>query len=268
MPIPNALLLIPVLSSGALLLAGCGTTGTTSRFTVPLEPATPAIATGSLHVAPASMAPDAPRLYVVHVREWGRFDEADLRNIEQSLASTLDKHRSSSSSAVVAPLDIHVHVRRYLVGLSNTAGAVLACVTWAAVTPEQRIVFSEQFYTPGSTAYVGTIGGVKDSVHQAIVRRIATTSIYLAADPAVARSRPRESAGTYAQLDDAIARLPGEMVSLGNPAAMASPSPVVSTQGMFAVSAAQLMPWKAAKPPTAFDWNAYLNCASPCAMKR
>jgi hypothetical protein len=268
MPIPSAHASIPVFACGALLLAGCGTTGKTSRFTLPLEPGTPAVAVGSLHVAPASMAPDAPRLYVVNVQEWGRFDDADLANIEQSLASTLDQHQSNESVAAAEPLDIHLRVRRYLVGVSNTAAAVLACVTWAAVAQGQTIVFSEQFYTAGSTAFVGTTGGVKDSVHRAIVRRIATTSTYLAAGPAIANARPQEFAGTYTELDDAIAGLPETLVSMGNPAAMASPSPLESVPGLFEISGAQGIPWQAARPPAEFDWSASLRCGAPCSTRR
>ena len=177
----------------ALLLAGCGTTGTTSRFTLALDPVTPAQAHTSIRVAPATMAPDAPRLYVANVYEWGRFDTEDLVNLEQSLAVTITAHRSERPGATNAELTIHLRVRRYLVGLSNTAGAVLACVAWAAVNAAGQIVFEEQFYAPGAGAYVGTIGGLKDAVHKAIVRRVATTSLYLAADLLPPTLGPRSS---------------------------------------------------------------------------
>jgi hypothetical protein len=77
---------------------------------------------------------------------------------------------------------------------------------------------------------IGTIGGLKDAVHEAIVRRIATTSLALAADPAAAHPRPTTFDKTSTSLDEAVARLPKTMVSLGYlgyPSRMASPFPVV-----------------------------------------
>lgn len=255
-------MVFPLLGSIVLLLAGCGTTGTTSRFALDLDPAAPKQTEVAIHVAPASMAPDASRLYAIAVKEWGRFNAADLANLEQSLAATISSWQSGKPGATHAQLDIHLQVRRYLVGISNTAGAVLACVTWAAVDPSGQIVFQEQFYAPGSVAYVGTIGGVKDVVHKAIVRRVATTSLYLAADPARTRARPVEFEGTYRALEDAISELPEVMKSMGNAAAMAHPNPAVGMGGLFAVAATGAPPWEAARPPADFDWPAHLQLAA------
>jgi hypothetical protein len=243
---------------GWLLLAGCGTTGATSRFEVTLDPAVPTVAVAAIRVAPVTMAVDAPRLYAIGTHEWGRLDADDLTNLEQSLATTIATRTSSTVTVPDTRIDIHVHVRRYLVAHSNTGAGVLACVTWAAVTPSGQIVFQEQFYAPGSVAYVGTIGGLKDAVHRSIVRRIATTSLYLAAGHAVAGASPTEYPGTYSTLDEAIEVPPEVLVSRGDPNAMASSDPWTSVPGLFAVTAAGGPPWRAAKPPTDFDWEAFL----------
>lgn len=246
------------------ILAGCGTTGTTSTFTLALDPGTPVTGQAGIRVAPATMEADAPRLYVVSVREWGRFDATDLANIEHSLVATLARHSAgggpyAGQAAVTAPIEIHVRVRRYLVGVSNTGGGVLACVNWAAVKPAGEIAFAEQFYAADFVAYVGTVGGIKDSVHRAIVRRIATTALYLTAEPAAATALPTAYAGTYESLEDAIASLPAVLRSLGNPGAMATPNPVEAVAGAFETRGAAAIPWQAARPREDFDWAAYLS---------
>lgn len=245
------------------LLAGCGTTGATSKVTVALDPAVPTVATAAVRVAPVTMAADAPRVYAIGTRDWGRLDADDLANLQQSLATTIATRQSSTVAVQGAPVDIHVHVRRYLVAHSNTRAGVLACVAWAAAASSGQIVFQEQFYAPGSLAYVGTIGGLKDAVHRSIVQRIATMSLYLAAGPAIAGSQPTEFPGTYSTLDEAMEVTPAELVSLGNPGAMAHPNPSVAVGGLFAVSAAGAPPWEAARPPADFDWTAFLSSPTP-----
>ena len=238
----------------ASLLSGCGTTGTTSRFTLPLDPATPVSAARSLHVVPATMAADAARFHAVAVNDWGQFTAEDLANISQSLAATIDSHRKARPAPDDARFDIHLQVRRYIVGSSNTGAAVLACVAWAMVNPDGQVIYSSQFYAAGAMVYLGTVGGVKNEIHKAIVRRIATTALYVAADPASAVPRPTEFERSYEELDDAIANLPVVMLSRGDPYGMAAGDP----GALFVVSAIERIQWEEAKPPTDFDWAAYL----------
>jgi hypothetical protein len=118
---------------------------------------------------------------------------------------------------------------------------------------------------------IGTIGGLKDAVHEAIVRRIATISLALAADPAAARPRPTTFDKTSTSLDEAASRLPQVMVSLGNPsplAAFPTHTPAMPAVGqlirievigsMFTVSGISTMQWEVANPSDKFDWQGYL----------
>jgi hypothetical protein len=133
---------------------------------------------------------------------------------------------------------------------------------------------------------IGTIGLLKDSVHEAIVRRIATTSLALAADPAAAHPRPTTFDKTSTSLDEAVARLPRviEMVPLGVPTPIspilgglanwplvAAPAFVLGTLieiivfdgGPFRRSGESTMQWEVANPSDNFDWQGYLEKLYP-----
>ena len=113
-------------------LPACGTTGDTSRFALPLEvPQTPQ-GIDAVRVASAAMDENAAYLNAVNVRPWGKFGPNDLSNIEDSLRDTLAPYATAPSRAAESRLDIHLVIRRYVVGVSNTGGAVLACVAWTA----------------------------------------------------------------------------------------------------------------------------------------
>lgn len=234
-----------------LLAAGCSATTRTRPFVLALDPATPRGAR-SLAVASATQAQDAARLYTVGVVEWGRFDEQDLANIGRSLADTIALHAPAGTDAAAAPLEIHLHVRRYLIAVSNTAGGALACVAWAMVDEDGQVRYSSQFYAAAAVEYFGTLGGVKNHVHEAIIRRIATTALHVSADPA--EPLPIEFEGSYPLLSDAIDTLPRQFVSRGDAAGMAQRDP----GALFMVTAAESIPWEAAEPPAEFDWGAYL----------
>jgi hypothetical protein len=154
-------------------------------------------------------------------------------------------------------MDLHLVVRRYVVSTSNTAGAVLACVAWAATTLKGSLIYEEQFYASDAGYLVTTIGLIKDSVHKAIVRRIATTSLAIAQDRA-ASLEPRTFDRTSTSFEDAASRLPQTMVSLGNPSLAAFPNRTVSVVGLLTPSGVSTIEWKVASPSQAFDWTGYL----------
>jgi len=252
------LFLIAALLLACVGLPACGTTGKTSTFVLDLDPPQTRQVISGIRVKSAAMDPDAAVLNAVNVQPWGKFDADDLRNVEQSLRDTIAPHVPATTRPAEAALDIHVMIRRYVVGVSNTGGAVLVNVTWAATDSEGKLVFKEQFYASDSVYLIGTIGLLKDSVHQAIVRRIATTSLVLASSPEATGARPVSFENTYATFEEAAARLPQTMVSMGNPGLMASPHRVVGAVGLLTPSGISRIQWGIGKPSADFDWQGYL----------
>jgi hypothetical protein len=238
-------------------LSACGTTGGTSRFALPLDlPAGQKVA-ANVRVASAAMDADAAYLNPLNVKPWGKFDSDDLRNVEQSLQDTISPYLAPASSSTDSNLDLHLVVRRYVVSTSNTAGAVLACVAWAATTPQGSLIYKEQFYASESGYLVTTIGLIKDSVHMAIVRRIATTSLALARNGATSL-KPRQFDKTSTSYEEAASRLPQTMISMGNPSLAAFPDRAVSVLGLLTPSGVSKVEWRVASPSEAFDWTGYL----------
>ena len=253
---------VPSLAAAAIsacaVLAACGTTGTTSRFTLLLDlPAREKVA-GDMRIASAAMeADDAATLNAIKVQPWGKFGPEDLKNIELSLQDTISPHLVAPSPPGAARIDLHLVVRRYVVSTSNTAGAVLACVAWAATTPEGSVIYQEQFYASDAGYLVTTIGRIKDSVHEAIVRRIAETSLAIAARPGE-RAPPRRFDKTSSSFEEAASRLPKTMVSLGDPGLASFPDRTVSVVGLLTPSGVETIEWAVAHPSAAFDWAGYL----------
>jgi hypothetical protein len=229
-------------------LSACGITGGTSRFVVPLDPGQVPTGTAEVRVASAGMDKDPAYLQAVHVVRWGKFDADDLRNLEESLRGTITRHRPVAAPAE-SRLDIHLVMRRYVLSASNTGAAALACVAWAATTPQGTLLFEEQFY---ASHLVGTLGLLKDEVHRAIVERIATTAFLLAADPAASRL-PRAFPLTPTALDEAASRLPRTMVSMGVPGPRA-----IGLVGILVPNGILTVQWEVATPSEHFDWKGYL----------
>jgi hypothetical protein len=242
---------------GCAALSACGTTGGTSRFALPLDLPTGAKVAANVRVASAAMDAEAAYLNPVKVQPWGQFGPDDLKNIEQSLQDTISPHLVPTSRATDPTMDLHLVVRRYVVSTSNTAGAVLACVAWAATTPKGSLIYEEQFYASDAGYLVTTIGLIKDSAHKAIVRRIAATSLAIAQDGA-ASLQPRKFDKTSTSFEEAASRLPQTMVSLGDPALAAFPNRTVSVVGLLTPSGISTIEWKVASPSEAFDWTGYL----------
>ncbi len=246
-------LLTALVLSACATLSACGITGGTSRFVVPLGLSQPPIVTSEIRVASAGMDVNPAYLNAVAVFRWGKFDADDLRNLEVSLRDTITQHLPRPSRLTESRLDIHLVIRRYVVSVSNTAGAVLACVAWAATDSQGTLIFEEQFYASDVVYVVGTIGLLKDSVHEAIVRRIATTSLALASDPSAASLEPLTFEKTSTSLDEAASRLPRTMVSMGVP----MPSPIALV-GLLIPSGISTVQWEVAKQSENFDWKGYL----------
>jgi hypothetical protein len=239
------------------VLSACGTTGGTSPFVVPLHPPKSQKITSEIRVASAAMEPEAADLRALNVQPWGTFGPNDLKNIRQSLHDTIAPHLPATSLATGSRLDLHVVIRRYAVRTSNTAGAVLACVAWAATNAQGELIYKEQFFASSAGYLVTTIGLIKDSVHIALIRRIATISLALATEPVVT-PLPSVFKGTSTSLEEAVSRLPSTLVSMGDPSLAAFPVPVVSAVGLLTPSGVETVQWTTAKPSQDFDWPGYL----------
>jgi len=239
------------------VLSGCGITGKTSRFVLTLEPTKSEQIFSEIRVTSAAKEANAAHLTTVKVFEWGNFGPDDLRNLEQSLRNTITQHLPATSRSAESRLDIHLVIRRYVVSTSNTGGAVLACVAWAAASSQGKLIYNEQFYAWDAVYVVGTIGLLKDSVHKAIVRRIATTSMAIAADPA-ASPWPTTFKNTSTSFEEATSHLPRMMVPMGDPFLMTFPDPGIRAVGLLSPSGVLIVQWKVAKPSENFDWQGYL----------
>lgn len=238
-------------------LSACGTTGKTSPFVLELDPPKSQKAVFDIRIASAAMEPDAAIFHSVNVQTWGKFETDDLRNIEQSLRDTIAPQIPATIPSTGPRLDVHLVIRRYMVSVSNTGGAVLTGVAWAATDSDGKLIFHEQFYAAESVYLVGTIGLLKESVHKAIVLRIATTSLALAAGPAAEKARPTTFDNTYTTLEEAASQLPKTMVSMGVPFPTAI-SPTASVVGILTPNGVLTVQWNAAKASRDFDWQGYL----------
>jgi len=254
----SQLLLITLVLVVCGMLLGCGTTGKTSRFVLTLEPTKSEQIFSDIRVTSASKEADAAHLTDVNVFKWGKFGPDDLRNLEQSLRNTITRHLPATPRSTESRLDIHLVIRRYVVATSNTGGAVLACVAWAAASSQGKLIYKEQFYAWDAGYLVGTIGLLKDSVHKAIVRRIATTSMAIASDPAAANPWPTTFKNTSTSLEEATSHLPRMMVSMGDPFLMTFPDPGIRAVGLLTPSGVSIVQWEVAKPSENFDWQGYL----------
>lgn len=245
------------------VLSACGTTGKTSPFVLTLDVPKDQRAISEIRIASSEMEPDAAILDAVNVKPWGKFEIDDLRNIEQSLRETITPQLPATILSAGPRLDVHFVVRRYMVSVSNTGGAVLASVAWAATDPEGKLIYHEQFYAAKSVYLVGTIGLLKESVHQAIVRRIATTALFLAASPTAEKVRATAFDNTYTNFEEAVSQLPQTMASMGVSSMMVVPVPAVSGVGLLTPSGLSTVQWNVAKPTQDFDWPGYLGKLYP-----
>lgn len=247
-------LTIAVALAACAALAACGTTGGTSRFVVSLDLRQRPNSVAEVRVASTGMDVDPAYLKAVNVFRWGKFNAADLRNIDASLRDTIAQYLPPPAPSTDARLDLHLVIRRYVVSASNTAGAALACVAWAATTPQGTRIFEEQFYASHAMYLVGTLGLIKDEVHRAIVGRIATTALALAADPTAANLPTITFERTSTSLDEAVARLPRTLVSMG---VGLGPVPL-GLVGILLPSGIATVEWEVANPSAEFDWAGYL----------
>lgn len=202
-----------VVFMATFLLSACAATmGHTTRVVVPLDNAELLDGLRPTKVATLGREEDGIRLMNVGVKAWGKFDDDDQENIRASLEDTLTEATRGRVAGNAEPINVHIVIRKYFVGSSNVAAAVWAGVDWCAADANNRVLFQEAFYATSTGRFVGTLGGNKDNVNRAIVKRIAQSTIALAAS-----LQPGELkvAGTYSAFEEAVATMPETLRSWG-----------------------------------------------------
>jgi hypothetical protein len=228
--------------------SGCGTTGGTTRETVALAETPAAGALVPIQVDTVTIAPEGAELYAIGTYAWGRFDKSDLANIRGSLEDTL---AAAAKSKQLDPSDrvrVSLLLRRYVVASTNMEVAVLAAVDWCAARNDGTAIYRDVFYAAYSKMLLATLGSGKAAVNRAIVRRVAESSLLLAAGVPADGSLPRKLEGTYETLEEAAATLPSHMASAGTAV------PFGSTLLFLPSTGSADIPW----------WKAESPAATPC----
>ncbi len=191
-----------------ILFNGCGLTGSTSIFTLDynLKPKL-AISGDSIVVGSVSFDMDAAKLLNVNCFDWGKMDKEDIGNIEHSLKNTIAHWQAESPKSSTNSLQIHVVVRRYFLQTSTSNVAGLVKVAWCAAYDSQNIIYHEEFYAADSGELIYTIGMIKNSIHEAIVNRIARNAFLLSSNLGN-EFIPASVQNTYLSFDEAVSTLP------------------------------------------------------------
>lgn len=188
----------------ALTGGGCALVGRTK----PQAIAMPAEMNARLDVRSVELEPGQTHLQNVGTFAWGEYGARDVAALEETIRTTL----ATASAKPEAPqFQVHVVVRRFLVAHSNNEGFAVACVAWALTDAQGVLRFHEQFYASDYVRLWGTIGGIKNHVHEGITRHITQQAARVSAG-----GEPAEITApyTYPTYEAASARFPGKLTSI------------------------------------------------------
>ncbi|MEM6990463.1 MAG: hypothetical protein AAF721_08200 [Myxococcota bacterium] len=193
-PLRLATLLISVLMG-----LGCAVTGRSRVVDVEAPMGLPA----PVAVAPVEAEPGYAKLHAVGTYPFGKPRPRDLETLGRSLSQTLGAEQARPDAPTV-----HVVMRRVLVETSNADIGVIACVAWALVAPDGTRLAEQQVYAAEFRVGPVTIGRVKNTVHEGLVRHLAQQSARVLDGEAA-----RAPAGPYvfASFEEAAARFPGSV---------------------------------------------------------
>lgn len=192
-------------------IAGCGTTGATKTFVLPIDSAATNSLEYPLKLGSFAVAEDANFVIAAGTNEWGTFDEADQHNFAWSMQATLDNIDGQFADEAAPSWEIHVLLRRHVIAHDNSSAGVLVCVSWALASASGAVVYEEQFYAADRVVLVGTLGGVKNSVNRAVAQRIVESSLRLASSEPLSSTRVED---TYDTITEAANTLPAQYQSL------------------------------------------------------
>jgi hypothetical protein len=198
----------------AMMSTACGLTGNTSKFVVDVRSAQ---AKGPVTISTIELEPNQSRLVNVGTYAWGKYGSDDLDTLTRSMNESAANLRGPS------PYAIHVVLRRFLVATGGSDGIALACVSWALTSPDGQLAYHEQFYASRHVNTFGTVGGIKDTVHEAIARRVLGRSSAIAAAPGTNAFESVRPDHSFDSFEEAIRDLPPtltatsvKLVQLGN----------------------------------------------------
>lgn len=236
--------LLVLLCASLWALTGCGLAGGTSvvepSFPVPPGPGAHLAADGLV------MEPASARLTAIGAYAWGKFDEDDRATLEEGLRRMVRRINEARPSTQPGHT-VHVVLRSYQVAVSNTSGTALACVAWAMSGPDGALLYHEQFYATKSATMSSTVGGLKEDVNEALLRRIGLTSAHLASGRH--DGLPLRSEDTYLSFDEVRSELPDRLQSVGM---------LFGAGHSFVWTASGGVSWDFSRHPEGVDWPAHL----------
>jgi len=158
-----------------------------------------------LTVRTVELEPGQTRLENVGTYAIGEYGSKDLATLDEMVRSSVPP------SGDRRPFGLHVVVRRFLVAHSNNTGLAIACVGWALTDPDGKLLFHEQFYASDAVSNFGTVGGIKNHVHQGITRHLLSQSSRVAAGE---EPGPVNGEYVYPTYEAAAAKLPSSLTSV------------------------------------------------------
>lgn len=198
---PNVVVMALILPLLVALASGCGVFGRTKAQSIAL----PSGVTSDLELRSVTLEPGQTHLQNVGTFAVGEYDARDLAALEETIRTTFGAPTSDPEYGV------HIVVRRFLVAHSNNEGFAVACVAWALTDAEGSLRFHEQFYASDYVKLWGTVGGLKNHVHEGITRHIAQQASRVAAGHEPAEI---DSPYTYSTYEAAISRFPAQLTSV------------------------------------------------------
>ena len=196
-----------------------------------------------LEIGSVAYVPTETKLQNVGTFAVGKYKDTDLEALRGSF------QESAKPFAGPGAHRVHVVVRRVLIATSNNTGLACACVAWAIESPDGKLIFHEQFYAWDLERFVGSVAGVKNGMHAAIIRRVLESAMHVAMGDGPAPEPARTSTDF-----EAVARM--------LPSSLTSSSPLLFHGGGYtlfiplATQGASEVGW--VRKPDYVDWPAYL----------
>jgi hypothetical protein len=227
----------------AMFNVGCGITGRTGVVKPNIEVPPPDGVAAIIRVDSITVERKATTLQNVGTYAWGTFDQNDLANLEESLVRMVDKINDARPVGEKEQT-LYLILRSYQIATDNKSATVLACVAWAVTDHEQAILYHEQFYASSRASWIGTIGGVKNAAHEALLTRIGKSIALLSGGKI--DELPVSVDGTHITIDDLKDDLPEDMHSI-----------LVDRDDSF-YSVSEDAKWDFKQHSTRIDWLTYI----------
>lgn len=198
----------------ATLISACGIMGGTTRTVVQLDTLPPAAHLRPLVVGSVTSEGESVRLTSVGPLTVEGFNDHDRATIEDSLGVTLVAATREMERQSGDLIRIHLLIRKYLLGVSNGNIAILTGVEWVLAGPSNQVLFQDSFYAARECHLPNmcTLGGEKDAIRSAIVKRIAQKAIVAATGGAPDTT---DTEGTYSSFESAAAKMPKKIKGWG-----------------------------------------------------